>query len=89
MLGGLAAFNATLTLPGIAGLILSVGMAVDANVLIFERIREELGLGRATRTAVDEGFENAFSAIVDANVTTLITSLILFQFGTGPVKDLL
>ena len=70
VLGGLAAFNATLTLPGIAGLILSIGMAVDANVLIFERIREELRLGRATRTAVDEGFENAFSAIVDANVTT-------------------
>ena len=86
VLGGLAAFNATLTLPGIAGLILSIGMAVDANVLIFERIREELSLGRATRTAIDEGFENAFSAIVDANVTTLITSLILFQFGTGPVK---
>ncbi len=86
VLGGLAAFNATLTLPGIAGLILSIGMAVDANVLIFERIREELSLGRAPRTAVDEGFENAFSAIVDANVTTLITSLILFQFGTGPVK---
>ena len=86
VLGGLAAFNATLTLPGIAGLILSIGMAVDANVLIFERIREELRLGRVTRTAVDEGFENAFSAIVDANVTTLITSLILFQFGTGPVK---
>ncbi len=86
VLGGLAALNATLTLPGIAGMILSVGMAVDANVLIFERIREELSLGRATRTAVDEGFANAFSAIVDANVTTLITSLILFQFGTGPVK---
>jgi len=86
VLGGLAAFNATLTLPGIAGMILSVGMAVDANVLIFERIREELKLGRAARTAVDEGFANALSAIVDANVTTLITSLILFQFGTGPVK---
>jgi preprotein translocase subunit SecD len=86
VLGGLSAFGFTLTLPGMAGLILSVGMAVDANVLIFERIREELNLGRATRTAVDEGFAHALSAIVDANITTLITALILFQFGTGPVK---
>jgi preprotein translocase subunit SecD len=86
VLGGLAAIGATLTLPGMAGLILSVGMAVDANVLIFERIREELILGRATRTAVDEGFAHALSAIVDANITTLITALILFQFGTGPVR---
>jgi len=86
VMGGLAGLNATLTLPGIAGLILSVGMAVDANVLIFERIREELAAGRATRTAVDEGFGNALSAIVDANLTTLITALILFQFGTGPVR---
>jgi preprotein translocase subunit SecD len=86
VLGGLAGLNATLTLPGIAGLILSIGMAVDANVLIFERIREELLEGRATRTAVEEGFANAFSAILDANITTLITALILFQFGTGPVQ---
>lgn len=86
VMGGLAALNATLTVPGIAGLILSVGMAVDANVLIFERIREELLAGRATRTAVDEGFGNALSAIVDANLTTLITAMILFQFGTGPVR---
>ena len=86
VLGGLAAINANLTLPGIAGLILSVGMAVDANVLIFERIREELANRRAPRTAVDEGFGNALSAIVDANITTLITGLILFQFGTGPVR---
>ena len=86
VLGGLAGLGATLTLPGIAGLILSVGMAVDANVLIFERIREELVAGRATRTAVDEGFGHALSAIVDANITTLITALILFQFGTGPVR---
>jgi len=86
VLGGLAALNATLTLPGIAGLILSIGMAVDANVLIFERIREELAEGRAVRTAVDEGFGHALSAIVDANITTLITALILFQFGTGPVR---
>ncbi len=86
VLGGLAGLDATLTVPGIAGLILSVGMAVDANVLIFERIREELAKGRATRTAVDEGFQHALSAIVDANITTLITALILFQFGTGPVR---
>lgn len=86
VLGGLSALNATLTLPGIAGLILSIGMAVDANVLIFERIREELERRRAPRTAVDEGFSNAVSAIVDANITTLITGLILFQFGTGPVR---
>ena len=86
VLGGLAGLNATLTVPGIAGLILSIGMAVDANVLIFERIREELAVGRATRTAVDEGFAHALSAIVDANITTLITALILFQFGTGPVR---
>jgi preprotein translocase subunit SecD len=86
VLGGLAGIGATLTLPGIAGLILSVGMAVDANVLIFERIREEVAAGRATRTAVHEGFANALSAIVDANLTTLITALILFQFGTGPIR---
>ena len=86
VLGGLAAIDATLTVPGIAGLILSVGMAVDANVLIFERIREELILGRATRTAVDEGFQHALSAIVDSNITTLLTALILFNFGTGPVR---
>ncbi len=86
VLGGLSALNATLTLPGIAGLILSIGMAVDANVLIFERVREELERKRAPRTAVEEGFGNAVSAIVDANITTLITGLILFQFGTGPVR---
>ena len=86
VLGGLAGLGATLTVPGIAGLILSVGMAVDANVLIFERIREELAAGRATRTAVDEGFAHALSAIVDSNLTTLITALILFEFGTGPVQ---
>jgi preprotein translocase subunit SecD len=86
VLGGLVALGATLTVPGIAGLILSIGMAVDANVLIFERIREELDQGRAVRTAVDEGFGHALSAIVDANITTLITALILFQFGTGPVR---
>lgn len=86
VLGGLAGLGANLTLPGIAGLILSVGMAVDANVLIFERIREELNAGKTPRTAVEAGFGNALSAIVDANLTTLITGIILFQFGTGPVR---
>lgn len=86
VLGGLAGLGATLTLPGIAGLILSVGMAVDANVLIFERIREEIVAGKTPRTAVEAGFANAMSAIVDANLTTLITGIILFQFGTGPVR---
>jgi preprotein translocase subunit SecD len=86
VLGGLAGLGATLTLPGIAGLILSVGMAVDANVLIFERIREESDAGKTPRTAVDSGFAQALSAIVDANLTTLITAAILYQFGTGPVR---
>jgi len=86
LLGGLAGLGATLTLPGIAGIILSIGMAVDANVLIFERVREELDAGKTARTAVEGGFDHALSAIVDANLTTLITALILFQFGTGPVK---
>ncbi len=86
LMGTLAGFDSTLTVPGIAGIVLSIGMAVDANVLIFERIREELAAGRATRTAVDEGFIHAMPAIVDSNITTLITGLILFQFGTGPVK---
>ena len=86
VLGGLAGLQATLTLPGIAGLILSVGMAVDANVLIFERIREELAGGKTPRTGMDSGFQNALSAIIDSNLTTLITALILYQFGTGPVK---
>jgi preprotein translocase subunit SecD len=86
VLGGLAGLGATLTLPGIAGLILSVGMAVDANVLIFERIREESDAGKTPRTAVDSGFAQALSAIVDANLTTLITAAILYQFGTGPIR---
>jgi preprotein translocase subunit SecD len=84
--GGLAGFQATLTLPGIAGIILTIGMAVDANVLIFERIREELGLGKTPRAAVDAGYDRATLTILDANVTTLIAALVLFQFGTGPVK---
>lgn len=85
-LAGLAALQATLTLPGLAGLVLSVGIAVDANVLIFERIREELIAGRTVRLAVDEGFKHAMNAIVDSNVSTVLTALFLFQFGTGPVK---
>ena len=84
--GGLAAFQATLSLPGIAGIILTIGMAVDANVIIFERIREEITLGRTPRAAVDAGYERATLTILDANVTTLIAALVLFQFGTGPVK---
>ncbi len=84
--GGLAGFGATLTLPGIAGIILTIGMAVDANVLIFERIREEMNLGKTPRAAVDAGYTRATLTILDANVTTLIAALVLFQFGTGPVK---
>jgi preprotein translocase subunit SecD len=84
--GGLAAFQATLTLPGIAGIILTIGMAVDANVLIFERIREEITIGKTYRAAVEAGYERATLTILDANVTTLIAALVLFQFGTGPVK---
>ena len=83
---GLAGFGATLTLPGIAGIILTIGMAVDANVLIFERIREEMRLGKTPRAAVDAGYQRASLTILDANVTTLIAALVLFQFGTGPVK---
>ncbi len=86
VLGALAGLQATLTLPGIAGLILSIGMAVDANVLIFERIREETEAGKTPRTAVENGFAEALSAIVDANLTTLIIAGILYQFGTGPVR---
>ncbi len=84
--GGLAFFGATLTLPGIAGMILTIGMAVDANVLIFERIREELRLGKTPRSAIDGGYSKALVTILDANVTTLIAALVLFQFGTGPVR---
>jgi len=84
--GGLAGFQATLTLPGIAGIILTIGMAVDANVLIFERIREEMALGKTPRASVDAGYSRATLTILDANVTTLIAALVLFQFGTGPVK---
>jgi len=86
VLGALAMLDATLTFPGIAGLILSIGMAVDANVLVYERIREELDAGRNVKAAVNEGFQNALSAIVDSNLTTLITAAILYYVGTGAVK---
>jgi preprotein translocase subunit SecD len=86
IVGVLAAFRATLTLPGIAGLVLTVGMAVDANVLIFERIREELRLGKTPMAAIDAGYAKAFLTIMDANITTLIAALVLLQFGTGPIK---
>jgi preprotein translocase subunit SecD len=85
-LGALAGLGYTLTLPGLAGFALSIGMAVDANVLIFERIREELIAGKSVRLAVDEGFRHAMSAIIDSNVTTLLTALILYMVGTGPVQ---
>ncbi len=86
LVGALGFFEATLTLPGIAGVVLTVGMAVDANVLIFERIREELRLGKTVRSAIDAGYGKAFYTILDANVTTLIAALVLLQFGTGPIK---
>ena len=82
----LAGFNATLTLPGIAGIILTIGMAVDANVLIFERIREELRSGKTVRAAIDSGYGHALSAIIDANVTTFLVGIVLYQFGTGPIR---
>jgi preprotein translocase subunit SecD len=85
-LAALAGFNAVLTLPGLAGFVLSIGIAVDANVLIFERIREELDRGKTVRTAVDEGFRHAMSAIVDSNVATALTAAVLYQYGTGPVR---
>ncbi|MEW6429134.1 MAG: protein translocase subunit SecD [Thermodesulfobacteriota bacterium] len=86
LLAGLAALQATLTLPGIAGIILSIGMAVDSNVLIFERMREEFALGKTLKTGIEAGYDKALSTVVDAHVTTLITSLALFLFGTGPIK---
>jgi preprotein translocase subunit SecD len=86
LLGAMGALNATLTLPGIAGIILAIGMAVDSNVLMFERMREELRSGKTPRAAVDSGYDKAFLTIVDSHVTTLITAAVLFQFGTGPIK---
>ncbi len=85
-LGGLSLVDATLTLPGLAGIVVSIGIAVDGNVLIFERIREELAAGKTVRLAVEEGFRRAMNAIVDSNVCAIVTALFLFQFGTGPVR---
>lgn len=84
--GAMAYFKATLTLPGIAGIILTMGMAVDANILIFERIREEIKFGKTVRAAIDAGFKRAFLTILDSNITTIIAAIVLFQFGTGPIK---
>ncbi len=86
ILGVLAGFGATLTLPGMAGLILTIGMSVDANVLIFERIRDELRSGKTVRSSIDSGYQRAFWTILDANVTTLLTAIVLYEFGTGPIK---
>jgi preprotein translocase subunit SecD len=86
VVGIMAIFGAVLTLPGIAGMGLTIGIAVDANILVFERIREELRLGRTPKMAIEAGYNNALSAILDANITTLIAALVLFQFGTGPIK---
>ncbi|NBC82899.1 MAG: protein translocase subunit SecDF [Bacteroidetes bacterium] len=86
LIGVLASLGATLTLPGIAGIVLTIGMSVDANVLIYERIREEIAAGKGIKMAIADGYKNAFSAILDANVTTGLTALILFLFGTGPIK---
>jgi len=85
LMGILASFQAVLTLPGIAGIVLTLGMAVDGNVLIYERIREELIKGKTMKRAIQDGFNNAISAIIDANVTTLITGIVLASFGTGPI----
>ncbi|MBI4683515.1 MAG: protein translocase subunit SecD [Nitrospirae bacterium] len=86
LLGALAAFKATLTMPGIAGIILAIGMAVDSNVLMFERMRDELRLGKTPRAAIDSGYDKAFWTIFDSHVTTLITAVVLYEFGTGPIK---
>ena len=86
LMGALSALTATLTLPGIAGIVLTIGMGVDSNVLIFERIREELRSGKAVRLAVDSGYDKALLTIIDSHVTTLITGVALFLFGTGPIK---
>ncbi|MBN1253109.1 MAG: protein translocase subunit SecDF [Bacteroidales bacterium] len=84
--GVLASIGAVLTLPGLAGIVLTIGMSVDANVLIYDRIREELGLGKGLKLAISDGYKNAYSAILDANVTTLLTAIVLFVFGHGPIK---
>jgi SecD/SecF fusion protein len=86
LIGALASLGAALTLPGIAGIVLTIGMAVDANVLIFERIKEEMRLGKGLKAALEEGYSNAYSAIIDANVTTLLTAIVLYTFGSGPIR---
>jgi preprotein translocase subunit SecD len=86
LLAAMAGFHATLTLPGIAGVVLTIGMAVDTNILIFERIREELRSGKTVRAAIDSGFARAFRTVIDTHVTVLVSAAILYQFGTGPVK---
>jgi len=86
LMGVLAYFKATLTVPGIAGILLTIGMAVDANVLIFERIKEELRLGKTPKSAIEAGFKKAFVTIIDANLTTIIAAIFLFQFGTSTIK---
>ncbi|HEV8675170.1 MAG TPA: protein translocase subunit SecD [Methylomirabilota bacterium] len=86
LLACMAAFHATLTLPGIAGIVLTIGMAVDTNILIFERIREEFRLGKSIRAAIDAGFKRAFTTVIDTHVTVVVSAVILYQFGTGPVK---
>ena len=84
--GVLSSLGAVLTLPGIAGIVLTIGMSVDANVLIYERIREELKNGKGLRLAIKDGYNSAYSSIIDANVTTLLTGIVLYTFGTGPIK---
>jgi protein-export membrane protein SecD len=86
LIGALSVLQATLTLPGIAGIVLTMGMSVDANVLIFERIREELRAGKSVLNSIESGFKRAFTTIVDSNLTTVLTAIILFIFGTGPVR---
>jgi preprotein translocase subunit SecD len=86
LMGAMASLNATLTMPGIAGIILAIGMAVDSNVLMFERMREELRAGKTPKASVEGGYKKAFWTIFDSHVTTLITAAVLFQFGTGPIK---
>jgi SecD/SecF fusion protein len=82
----LVSFEATLTLPGIAGLVLTLGMAVDANIIIYERIREELGLGKDLRTAISDGYDRAHLTVLDSNLTTMIAGIVLLEYGSGPVK---
>jgi len=86
LMGALSALGATLTLPGIAAIVLLIGMSVDSNVIIFERIREELRVGKSPKSAVEAGYDKAFLTVMDSHVTALITAAVLFQFGTGPVK---